>query len=137
MLQSELNSYWSQTILYYCYQINNAVFFDKYASTCGTYGYDGSGNLIITSWAISGSPNTIAQPSNSTLLGYTLSTVLTFYNEKYLWPQSIIDHQPLYQIATADLANIPSARLIYGNLVYDTTSQSVKQWTPILGWVAI
>jgi len=127
MLQSDYNSYPYQCILYYCGssegQNDPTVYQIDLSDVCGLY-YDGSDNIQISDWLLGG----YSSPSTVTILTYTLSDVLDFYNNFYIIPADIAANEP-YMISTSDLANIRADNSMIGFVVYDTTAQSTKYWS--------
>lgn len=127
MNQTELNLYFVQSILYYCWQVN-PVYFDTWASEVGAWGYDENNNLYIVSWYVDNETYNISQPDQSTLLSYDAQTVIDFHNSHYLWINDINNSQPYIKMTSAQIASIPSSRITKGYRVYDTTLQWVVQW---------
>lgn len=132
MLQSDLNSNFLQSILYYIDQQISGRRYDPYATQCGTYSYDGSGNLQIDTWLI----GDITQPSNSTLLSYTLSNIITFYTNKYANPYAILAQQPFFSITTTDRNNLETTLIQNGYCIYNSTAGIVQFWNGS-AWVNI
>lgn len=127
MLQTELNLYWVQTILYYCWQINQ-VYFDTWGVEVGSWGYDESSNLYIVSWNVDNETYNIPQPDINTLLSYDSQNVIDFHNSHYLWINDINNSQPYIKMTSTQIDSIPADRITKGYRVYDTTLQWVVQW---------
>jgi|SRR5271166_3829625 len=123
--QTELNQNATQFIIYYCNSPagqNDSTLYDYIGlSDVCTWGYDGSDNFEILTWAI----GTYSQPSPVTLMSYVLTDVLNFYSNYYLTPTAIAANEP-YLISTADLANIRADSTMLNYVVYDTTAQIPK-----------
>lgn len=133
MNQAELNLYWVQTILYYCFQINNgSTYFDTWASSCGSWGYDENDNLYITGWNLDNEQYNITQPTINTLLSYDVQNVIDFHNQYYLYVNDIYNaNQNMYYFApSTQLNSIPPTRLsaLDGFRVFDTTLKRVVFW---------
>ena len=134
-MSQQLNSLWSQTILFYCYQQNNK-YYDIYANICGLYNYDEIGNLYIVEWYIN---NEVPQPSLEalvTLCANNSSDIQQFYHFHYLLPSSIKNNFNFPQISTNDLNLIPTSQLIKGYYIYNSTVQEIQKFNGI-GWEAV
>ena len=123
MNQTELNLYWVQAILYYCFQINSVYIFDVWATQCGNWGYDENDNLYIVDWLLDQTYN-ISQPSINTLLSYDSQIVIDFHNSYYLWVNDINQSQPYAKFSSIQIASIPVVLCTKGFKIYDKT----KQW---------
>jgi len=124
MNQTELNLYWVQAVLYYCFQINPAYIFDVWATQCGFWSYDENDNLYIVNWLLNNQTYNIPQPSINTLLSYDSQIVLDFHNSYYLWINDINQSQPYAKFSTTEIACIPVVLCTKGFKIYDKT----KQW---------
>jgi hypothetical protein len=120
MNQTELNLYWVQAILYYCFQIN-PVFFDTWGTQCGNWGYDENDNLYIVNWLLNNQTYDISEPSVNTLLTYDSQVVINFHNSYYLWVNDINQSQPYLKFSSSQIASIPVALCTKGYKIYDTT----------------
>ena len=122
--QSDLNTYPWQFVLYYCHVGNSdATVYQTDLSDVCTLGFDGSGNITISSWLIGG----YGAPSTGTLLAYTLANVLADYNNYYAIPIAIKSMQQ-YQISATALAAIRSDASLLGCVIYDTTADTLRTW---------
>lgn len=131
MLQSDYNSNPYQCILYYCNNINgDTTIYDIFLSNVCSLGYDGSGNIQISGWLIVA----YGAPSTATILTYSISTVLTWYNNFYTIPLAIQAGQT-YSITYSQLSAIRSDNTLLGCIVLDTTNGVLRTWGGGgLGW---
>lgn len=123
MLQSDYNTHPFECILYYCYQQGDTTVYETNLSNVCNIAYDGSGNIQISNWLIIG----YGAPSTPTILAYTLSDVLAFYNAYYVYPVSIEESQP-FITTTAILATIRTTASMVGYIIFDTTANIFKTW---------
>jgi hypothetical protein len=128
--QDDYNNYFVEYILYYCNIANSdtTVYQTDLSNVCTPY-YDEDNNLQISDWLI----EVYGAPSTETLLTYTLSTVLAFFNNFYTIPAAIAADEP-YMISTSDLANIRHDSSMIGFVVFDTTAQAMKYLDSELSW---
>lgn len=120
--QVELNSNPYQYILYYCNQNDpTTVFKIDLSDVCSLY-YDSNGDIQISSWFISGF---VAPTMPSSLLSYTLSNVLSFYDNFYTQPAICAETQ-FYKISTSNLALMRADASMIGFGIYDTTTKTNK-----------
>lgn len=124
--QSDFNNYYPYFILYYCNspagQNDQTVYNQDLSNVCTIAVV--SNNVQINTWLI----GSYSAPSMPTLLSYTISNVLAFYNNFYTIPQAIKDKEP-YMISTSDLALIRVDSSMIGYIVYDLTAKVIKSWT--------
>ena len=130
MLQSDYNSYPYQCILYYCNFINSdsTVYLIDLSDVC-SLSYDIYGNIQIDDWYITG----YFAPSTATILTYVLSDVLTFYDNYYVQPQTIIDLQS-YKVSSTNLALIRVDSSMIGYQIYNSTIQKRQYLNSSLVW---
>lgn len=132
--QSDLNSYPYQYILYYCNSPagqNDSTVYQTNCSDVAVLSYDMSGDIQIDSWLIGG----YSQPSNITLLSYTLLDVLNFYHGFYEEPVEIAENQH-YKITSTKLAACRVDSTMIGYVVYNTTIQK-EQYYDGTSWVSM
>lgn len=133
MNQTELNIYWVQTILYYCFEVNNgSEYFDTWATSCGAWGYDGDNNLYIVNWYLDDNVHMIPQPNYNILMSYDVETVVNFHNQNYIYVNDIINYnQSAYYFASSSQLNsIPPQRLALcdGFRAFNTTINRLVFW---------
>ena len=132
MNRTELNTNWVEAILFYCYQTNNTVFFDEWATQCGQWAFDLDNNLYIETWFLDTIEYNIPQPLIATLLEYTVQDVTSFHDAYYTYVSNIIssNQSSYYFLSTSQIASIPVSRLnntgCEGFRVFDTTVKRVK-----------
>jgi hypothetical protein len=132
--QSDLNSYPYQYVLYYCNSPagqNDSTVYQTNCSDVAVLSYDMSGDIQIDSWLIGG----YSQPSNVTLLSYTLLDVLNFYHGFYEEPVEIAENQH-YKITSTELAACRVDSTMIGYVVYNTTIQK-EQYYDGTSWVSM
>jgi hypothetical protein len=134
-LQSDLNSYPYQYILYYCNSPagqNDPTVYQVDCSDVVVLSYDMSSNIQIDSWLI----GSYSQPSIGTLLSYTLLDVLSFYHSFYEEPQEIANDQH-YKISSAALAACRVDSSMIGYVVLNTTIQKQQYLNSSLIWTSM
>ena len=127
MLQSELNTVWAQVLLYYVNQMIPGRRYEMWATNLGLWDYDEEGNLEINVWF----PTDIIQPTIETLLSYNLADVNSFWQYQYNLPNTINNSQPFVRVSAAELALIPAALNIEGNVVFNTDVKRLQFWSGI------
>lgn len=122
MLQSELNSAWTETLAYYYFMVTGLFS----SVPLGTWSYDANYNLQIDTWTAG-----CDQPTIEQLLAYDLATVLSFYSAGYILPQQIQAGFSLAKMSTEALSSIPAGALtsMQGYQVFDTTTRVVRWWS--------
>lgn len=130
MLQSDFNSYPSQCILYYCNVANSdpTVYLTDLSDVC-LLSYDIDSNIQVDDWYIVG----YFAPDTATILSYTLSDVLAFYDNFYTQPQTITDLQS-YKVSSTNLALIRVDSSMIGYQVYNSTVQKRQYLNSSLVW---
>lgn len=123
MLRSELNDYWIQIILYYCYMQDSNQLFDANGSDVGSWGYD-NGDLYIIAWY----PGTITEPTIQNLLDMNKNDAISFYANFYTIPSDIANMQPFYNISSTTLAEIHVTSAFTGYIIFNTTTQKLQYY---------
>jgi hypothetical protein len=132
MNRTDLNDNFIPTILYHCFVITGLFNYNITAIDVGEWGYDEYSNLYIVSWFLLNP----TQPSIEDLLTYTVSNVTNFYNSYYSLPDDIKNSQPFNRLTQTQIDSIPTAKLVSGYLIYNTTSSYVQIWSGS-AWVNI
>lgn len=130
MLQSDYNLYPAQCILYYC-NIGNSdptVYLTDLSDVC-LLSYDIDSNIQVDDWWVAG----YGAPSTPTILSYTLSDVLTFYDNYYVQPETISNLQS-YKVSSTNLALIRVDSSMIGYQIYNTTIQKRQYLNNSLVW---
>jgi len=123
--QSELNTYPQPYVLYYCNFIqSDATVYQTDCSDVCTLFYDEFNDITISDWLIIA----YGAPSIVTLLTYTLTDVLEFYDNFYTTPQTIFASQP-YGLTATKLADVRADNNMLGYVVYDDTNDVMKTWS--------
>jgi len=121
--QEELNFNAPQYILYYCNspagQNDPTVYQTDLSIVCSLY-FDEESNVRISDWLL-----TYIAPSTETMLSYTLTDVLTFFDNFYTKPSQVSASQ-YWKLSTAALLNIRADSSMIGFGVYDTTTKTNK-----------
>lgn len=123
--QQNLNIYWTKYVLYNVnfIQGSTAVYNTDCSDVCAG-SYDINGNFFIADWYLD---PTYTQPLESTLVGYNLTDVETWFYSYYTAPVLIQESQP-FIVSTSILNTIRTAPSMVGWLVQDSTTNEVKQW---------
>jgi hypothetical protein len=132
MDRSDLNKYWAETLLYYCFIVDSSQRFDMYANNLGTWGYDENGNLIINFWM----SQTIPQPSIQELLSYNTESVITFYKYYYVIPSDIRKNQPFEQLGNYELSNLNLDSDYIGCIIFNIDIKKIQYYDGT-NWVSI
>ena len=132
--QSELNQYPNQYILYYCGAIHyDPTVYDNIGlSNVCQIDFDGFGNLKIVNWYV----GSYSAPSMLTLMSYTLTDVLEWYNNFYLLPASLASCQ-LCPLTTNQITALRTDSSMIGYLLFNTTECKYQyfngsSWTNLL-----
>jgi hypothetical protein len=134
-VQSDLNSYPYQYILYYCNSPagqNDPTVYQVDCSDVAVLSYDMSGDIQIDSWLL----GSYSAPSNATLLSYSLLDVLSFYHSFYEIPVEIADDQH-HKISSTDLAACRVDSSMIGYVVLNTTLGKQQYLNSSLNWVSM
>ncbi len=135
MNTAELNANFTPAVLYYCDSKSDTNrYFDpddlnNLSVTVGTANVDGNGDTYVDEWNMG-----YAKPSQTDLKVPTLATVLTFWEQKYVQPVTIINQNAasFKSMTSTEISNMETALMLPGYIIHNSTSGKLQYFNS--GW---